>query len=98
MMTELTGSQKRNLRSIGRHLQPSLTLGKGGIADGAVETLRLHLRSGGLVKVRLSPGPARQRHDQAEDLAQRAEALCVDLVGRSALIYRPGPEDPLQQG
>jgi RNA-binding protein YhbY len=75
-----------------------LTLGRGGITDGALDTVRNHLAGGGLIKVRLSQAGATGRREQAEQLALRADALCIDLVGRSALIYRSGPEAPGEEG
>jgi RNA-binding protein len=95
-MADLTGSRKRSLRSIGRHVKPTLTLGRAGITDPAVQAVRDQLRDGGLIKVRLSQAGAAGRRAQAEQLALRADALCIDLVGRSALLYRAGPEAPSQ--
>ena len=91
-MTNLTGKQRRFLRGLGQKLDPACIVGKAGLSEGAIENISLALSRHELIKIRLPGGPAKQRRDTAERLAQAAEAECVAVLGRTALLYRPSDQ------
>lgn len=91
-----TGKEKRQLRQLGRRLSPLLQLSEDGLTSGAAETIDHHLRKSSLVKVRIASSTGRERKDRAQRLSEQLDAACVDVVGRSVLLYRPGEEDPLR--
>jgi RNA-binding protein YhbY len=86
---EPSGKTKRMLRQRGRQMLPAVTLGTAGINAGAEAAIRKLLRRDGLVKVRIPPATGKQRKLHARRLADRTQSICVDLVGRSALLWRP---------
>ncbi len=91
-MQEITGKQKRHLRSIGQRLDPRASVGKAGVSDAFIEAVRELLTKEELVKLRLPPGPGKWRQETAEIIAQGAQAVCVGVVGRTALLYRPNED------
>ena len=89
-MSKLTGKQKRFLRGLGQRLSPAAVVGKGGLSDRAVGNVAHLLADHELVKVKLPEGPARKA--VAAELALAVDAACVGVVGRTALLYRPGEQ------
>ena len=96
---ELTGKQKRLLRSLGQSLSPAVHVGKAGIALHTVATVAEALGRLELVKVRLpaclSGRPAGSRTDRraaADQLAEATGSACAGVVGRTVLLYRPNPQ------
>ena len=96
-MDPLTGKQKRALRGLGQSLRPSILIGKEGATPGLVAATAEALARRELVKVRLPAGPAAARKALAEELAAAAEATCVGVVGRTALLYLPNEHLPPEQ-
>lgn len=94
---ELTGKQKRHLRSLGQGLSATLAVGKGGATEAVVAQLRHLLEKRELVKVRLPALPPEERKALAEQLARAAGAACAGTLGRTTLLYRPNPELPSEK-
>lgn len=91
-MVELTGKQKRRLRSIGQRLEAVVTVGKEGITEPVVLGIGDLLDKRELIKVRLTGPSGAARKEVAPALARAADAACVALVGRTVLLYRPNSE------
>ncbi len=88
-MQTLTGKQKRQLRSQGQRLEVTLAVGQGGLSENLVEEISRHLDSRELIKVRLFDERGRARQAAAERIAERTNSICVGVVGRTLLLYRP---------
>ena len=93
-MIELTGKQKRRLRSLGQQPQASVTVGKGGRSQELLANLASMLSRHELVKVKLPAVSPDERVAMAEELAQQTGSACVGVLGRTALLYRPSPDLP----
>jgi len=91
-MQKLTGKQKRHLRGIGQRLGALASVGKAGVSDAFVEAVRGLLSQEELVKIRLPAGPGKWRQAIASQIAESVEAVCVGVVGRTALLYRANEE------
>jgi RNA-binding protein len=91
-MEEITGKQKRHLRGLGQRLDPRASVGKAGVTDAFVESVRVLLNKEELIKIRLPAGPGKWRQETAGQIAEAVEAICVGVVGRTALLYRPNEE------
>tara|TARA_B100000700_G_C14422877_1_gene568975 strand:+ start:262 stop:564 length:303 start_codon:yes stop_codon:yes gene_type:complete len=85
--TEITGSQKRQLRGLAQKLEPLLKIGKNGLSQAfiksASETLDLHE----LVKVRFTEFKD-ERKELAKQLAEKTDAHLIAIVGHVAVFYR----------
>jgi RNA-binding protein len=89
---ELTGKQKKYLRSLGQALSPTLMLGREGIAAGTRAALEQELARHELVKVRVQKGAGGEAGDWAATAAADSGAALVGVVGHTFLLYRPNPE------
>jgi RNA-binding protein len=89
----MTGKQRRYLRALGHHLQPVLQVGHEGVSDALARAAGEQLEAHELIKVRiLEPN---DRHQTAELLAQKCGAEVAQVLGRTALLYRPRKEKPV---
>ena len=91
-MADLTGKQRRHLRALGHHLQAVVQIGREGLSDSVVREADRQLETHELIKVRV--GEDHDRHQTAELLAQRCNAQLAQVLGRTALLYRPRKEKP----
>jgi RNA-binding protein len=93
-LAELSGKQRRHLRALGHHLHAVVQIGHDGVTDAlALETDR-QIEAHELIKVKVSENAPLERHDAADALAQRCSAEVAQVLGRTALLYRPRKEKP----
>lgn len=87
----LSGKDKSRLRTLGQARPDDLRLGKAGLSEGFVATLRSLLDRQELVKLRFTELEGEERKALADELAAAAGAELVAVVGRTVLIYRENP-------
>ncbi len=90
----LTGKQRRYLRSLGHHRRPVVQVGQGGVSEAVVRATGEALAAHELVKVKFGEGAGGERRDLAARLAQATGAHLVQVLGRTALLYRRHPDAP----
>lgn len=88
------GKQRRYLRGLGVNLEPAVFVGKEGITDALLAELARVLKARELVKVRLLDNVDGDRKDVAKELAAKAGAELVQVLGRTALLWRRNEEKP----
>ena len=93
---ELTGPQKRHLRSLGHRLPVAMTVGKAGLSEGLAAALKELFNRHELLKVRLPAVPPEERESLDEELARSAGAVVAGAVGRTVLLYKPNETLPPQ--
>ena len=91
---ELTGSQKRHLRSLGHRLDVTMTVGKAGLSTGVAAALKEFFTRHELLKVRLPAGTPEERQSLAGELAKATSAAIAGAVGRTVLLYKPNETLP----
>jgi RNA-binding protein len=91
---DLTGRQRRHLRALGHHLDPVLQVGHEGISDAVVRQADQQLETHELIKVKIGESSPQDRHDAAALLAGRTHAQVAQVLGRTALLYRPRKDKP----
>ena len=89
----LTGKQRRYLRALGQRLAATLHVGRDGITAAVVEQAETQLRAQELIKVRMTENMPASRHETADELAGRTGAEVVQVLGRTALLYRGRVEE-----
>ena len=89
----LTGKQRRYLRALGQRLAATLHVGRDGITAAVVEQAETQLRAQELIKVRMTENTPASRHETADELAGRTGAEVVQVLGRTALLYRGHVEE-----
>lgn len=94
MTATLTPAQRSFLRATARTRRPDVLVGKAGLAEEVIEHVGAMLDRHELVKVRLPQLAGSERTEAAAELAERASADLVDLVGRMVVLYRPNDRLP----
>lgn len=91
---ELTGKQRRYLRSLGHSLQALVQVGKQGIDERVVRALDAALEQHEIVKVKLGSEAPEERNEAAELLAEMTHSAVAQVLGRTILLYRAHPKEP----
>jgi len=91
---KLSGKAKKHLRGLGHHLQPVVYIGREGITDPVLRATKEALRAHELIKVKLGQNCPLDKHSAAEAIALQAEAILVQLLGKTILLYVPNPDLP----
>jgi RNA-binding protein len=91
----LTGKQRRHLRSLGHSLEPIVHVGKDGLSEAFVTAVAKALDDHELIKVRVLESASLDRHDAADSLAEKTGSEVAQVLGKTFLLYRPHPDDPV---
>ena len=85
----------RQLRAIGHHLNPVVTIAGNGLSDGVHGELERALDDHELIKVKLAVGDRMRRDELLRQLLATHHAELIQRVGNIALILRRSAEaDP----
>lgn len=91
---ELTGRQRRYLRSIGQRLSPVVTVGRTGLSANVMEAIERALEDHELIKIRLGRECEIERREAAQRISERSHSALAQVVGNTMLLYRRRVEDP----
>ena len=94
----LTSKRRAELRAEAHHLAPTVHIGHQGVTPGLVEALGDALRTHELVKVALNRSADASPKDAASELARFVSADVVQVIGRTATLYRENPEIERKSG
>jgi RNA-binding protein len=89
---QLSGREIRQLRSLGHHLSVIGMIGKEGITDNLVKSVHDTLVAHELIKIRIQDTCPLDRKEVVAELATSVSAAVVQILGKTALIYRPNPD------
>ena len=90
----LTGKQRADLRGEAHHLAVLVHVGHQGLTDTVVGALDDALRTKELVKVQFARTVDVPAKDAANALATATAAEVVQVIGKTATLYRHNPELP----
>ena len=88
----ITGKERAELRAEAHHLDPLVHIGAQGVTPTLVGALDDALRTRELVKVQLGRPIEERPRAVAERLAEETGAVVVQVIGRTATLYRENPE------
>lgn len=88
----LTSKQRAELRAEAHRLAATVHLGHQGATPALVRSLDDALRTRELVKVQLNRNAEAKPKDVAHALAASVGAEVVQVIGRTATLYRENPE------
>lgn len=88
----LTSKQRAALRAEAHRLAASVHVGHNGVSPALVQSLDDALRTHELVKVQLGRRVQEKAQDAADALAQSTGSEVVQVIGRTATLYRRNPE------
>lgn len=88
----ITGKERAELRAEAHHLDPLVHVGAQGITPTLITSLDDALRTRELVKVQLGRPVDEKPRAVAERLAQETGATIVQVIGRTATLFRANPD------
>jgi RNA-binding protein len=90
-MKQLTGKERRRLRSLAHGLKPLVHVGKNGVTEGVIDDADRALRDHELVKIRFL-NYKEQRKELSEIIAGETRSGIVEIIGNTLLLYRESPD------
>jgi len=94
----LKGRERAELRAEAHHLDPTVHVGQQGLTSSVITSLDDALRTRELVKVKLRANQDIKPKDIAESLALATNSAVVQVIGRTATLFRENPEMEKRQG
>ncbi|MFO0599521.1 MAG: ribosome assembly RNA-binding protein YhbY [Myxococcaceae bacterium] len=84
----LSGKQRRQLRSLGHHLQVIVQVGADGVTDGVISAVAQALKDHELIKVKIAGEDREGRDEAAEKLAGQTGSEIAQQLGRTVLLWK----------
>lgn len=84
----LTGKQKRFLRSEAHHIDPIFQIGKSGINENMVQQIVDALEKRELIKVHILQNNLDDKTELAHQLSQATESHLVQQIGSMIVLYK----------
>jgi RNA-binding protein len=88
----LSSKERAELRAEAHHLSPGVHVGHQGVTPTVIQALDDALRTRELVKVQLNRNAEEPPKSVANRLAEEVGADIVQVIGRTATLYRENPE------
>jgi RNA-binding protein len=88
----LTSKRRSELRSEAHHLTPAVHIGQQGLTPAVVRSVDDALRARELVKIQVGRAADVPVREAARELAGALRAEVVQVIGRTATLYRENPE------
>ena len=89
----LTSKERAALRAQAHQLTAAVHLGQHGVTDAVVQTVDDALRTRELVKIQFTKNAGVDVKEAANELAAKLSADVVQVIGRTATLYRKRPEE-----
>lgn len=94
----MKGKERAELRSEAHHLTPTVHMGQHGLTPALINSLDDALRTRELVKVKLGNKGDVKPKDVANALALATSSDVVQVIGRTATLFRENPEMDRKRG
>jgi RNA-binding protein len=88
----LKGRERADLRAEAHHLDPTVHVGQHGLTPSLLSSLDDALRTRELVKIKLGKKDDVKPKDIANSLALATNAAVVQVIGRTATLFRENPD------
>jgi RNA-binding protein len=89
-MTELSSSQRKELRSLAHHLDPLVLVGAKGVTETLIRSVRDSLEAHELIKIKFNEHKD-EKKTLIEQIAESTESAVVGTIGHVAILYREHP-------
>ena len=94
----MKGKERAELRAEAHHLDPTVHVGHQGLTPAVITSLDDALRTRELVKVKLGYKDDIKPKEVAESLALATNSAIVQVIGRTATLFRENPEIEKRRG
>lgn len=91
---ELTGKQKRFLRSLVVTEEAIVHIGKSGLTENLVQSAQQALQARELIKVKILNNNEDDKKLVAQALAEATDSSIVQVIGHNFVLYKRNPEEP----
>lgn len=88
-MITLSNKQRKFLKKSAHHLKPIFQMGKLGLGDEFIEQVDLALEKRELIKFNVLQNSDEEVEDAAQQIAQALDAVVVQVIGHTGILYRP---------
>jgi RNA-binding protein len=88
----LSSKERAELRGEAHHLTASVHVGQHGLSETLKQTLDDALRTHELVKIQFGKNASVDAREAANELATAMKADVVQVIGKTATLYRENPE------
>ena len=88
----MNGRERAELRAEAHHLNPTVHVGQHGLTPTLIGSLEDALRTRELVKVKLGTKDDVKPKDAASALALATNSAVVQVIGRTATLFRENPD------
>ena len=93
-MREITGAERRELRSRAHHLHPIVMIGEAGLTPPVLHEIDVALKSHELIKVRVLGEDRARRGRLGAEICAALDAAEIQSIGKMIVLFRPRPEQP----
>lgn len=93
----LSSGQKKALRGMGHHLEPTVYVGREGLSPALINSAEAALKAHELIKIKLGQNCPLGRNEAAEELARTTGSSLVQVIGRMILLHRANPDLPAEK-
>jgi RNA-binding protein len=94
----LKGRDRAELRAEAHHLDPTVHVGQQGLTPSVISALDDALRTRELVKVKLGNKDDVKPRDIANSLSLATNSAVVQVIGRTATLFRENPDIDKKNG
>ena len=94
----MKGRERAELRAEAHHLNPTVHVGQHGLTPSVIGSLDDALRTRELVKIKLGNKDDVKPKDVANSLALATNSAVVQVIGRTATLFRDNPENEKKRG
>lgn len=95
-MKEITGSQKRKLKSLAHKLKPVVLIGQKGITESLVKAVDMALEDHELIKIKFIDLKD-EKIELADKVVKDTNSFLINIIGNIAIIYRENPDLPKEK-
>lgn len=96
-MTELNKAQMKTLRKLSHTERSILQIGKQGLTEAFIDQIDSALEKRELVKFNILQNSVEDVTDAAEEIAQELDAIVVQTIGSTAVLYRKSSQEKYQK-
>ncbi len=90
----LTSKQRAYLRGLANTISPTTTIGKDGITESLLDSIRESFNTRELIKISLLDTSGLVTREAADQIARVVQAESVQAIGSKIVLYKKCKDDP----
>ena len=96
-LESLTGKQKRYLRKLAHLMKPVVIVGKGGLSKALYQQIDQCLLEHELIKIKVLESSSLDKKECSQKISHQTQSHIAQIIGRTLVLYRAHPEEPVIQ-